>query len=130
MVSGAAKLTTTATSKSNVGTYSITVVLGTLSASNYIITPVNGTLTVTKAHLTVSAVSKSKKQGAANPALTYTIKGYVNGDKATVVKGKPTLSTTAVKTSKAGSYPIMVAPGTLSASNYDFTLVNGTLTVT
>ncbi len=47
-----------------------------------------------------------------------------------MVHGKPTLSTTAVKTSKAGSYPIIVALGTLSASNYHFTLVNGTLTVT
>src|SRR5208283_2835219 len=91
---------------------------------------VKGTLTVTKAQLTVTAVNKSKKQGAANPALTYTITGFVNGDKSTVVRGKPTLRTTAVKTSPAGSYRIVVALGTLSASNYDFTLVNGTLTVT
>ena len=131
VVSGAAKLTTTATSKSNVGNYPITVAAGTLSAANYDFPKlVNGTLTVTKAHLTVTAVNKTRKQGAANPALTDTITGFVNGDKSTVVKGKPTLSTTAVKSSPAGSYPIVVALGTLSASNYDFTLVKGTLTVT
>ena len=130
VVGGAAKLTTTATTKSNVGTYPITVALGTLSAANYVVTPVNGTLTVTKAQLTVTAVNKTRKQGAANPALTDTITGFVNGDKSTVVKGKPTLSTTAVKTSPAGSYPIIVGLGSLSASNYSFTLVNGTLTVT
>jgi MBG domain (YGX type) len=90
----------------------------------------NRGLTVAKALLTVTAVNETKKQGAANPALTYTITGFVNGDKSTVVKGKPTLSTTAVKTSKAGSYSIIVALGSLSATNYAFTLVNGTLTVT
>ena len=77
----------------------------------------------------MTAVNKSKRQGAANPALSYTITGFVNGDKPTVVRGKPTLRTTAVKTSPAGKYPIIVPLGTLSASNYDFSLVNGTLTV-
>jgi hypothetical protein len=47
-----------------------------------------------------------------------------------VLRGKPTLRTTAVKMSPAGKYPIIVSLGTLSASNYDFSLVNGTLTVT
>jgi len=131
VVSGKPKLTTSATTKSGVGTYPITVAAGTLSAANYNFSNlVNGKLTVTKAQLTVTAVNKTKKQGAANPALTYSITGFVNGDKSTVVHGKPTLSTTAVKTSKAGSYPIIVALGTLSASNYHFTLVNGKLTVT
>jgi hypothetical protein len=90
----------------------------------------NRGLTVAKALLTVTAVNETRKQGAANPALTYTITGFVNGDKSTVVKGKPTLSTTAVKTSPVGSYPINVALGTLSVSNYYFTLVPGKLTVT
>jgi hypothetical protein len=131
VVSGAPKLTTCATTSSGVGTYPITVAKGTLSAANYNFSNlVNGKLTVTKAQLTVTAVNKTKTQGAANPALTYTITGFVNGDKPTVVQGKPALSTTAVKTSPAGKYPIIVSLGTLSASNYDFSLVNGTLTVT
>ena len=130
VVSGAPKLTTTATTASGVGTYPITITTGTLSAANYDFPNlVNGMLTVTKAQLTVTAVNESKRQGAANPALSYTITGFVNGDKPTVVRGKPTLRTTAVKTSPAGKYPIIVALGTLSASNYDFSLVNGTLTV-
>src|SRR5208337_857082 len=130
VVSGAPKLTPSATTKSRVGTYPITVAAGTLSASNYDFPNlVNGTLTVSKAQLTVTAVNKTKKQGAANPALTYTIKGFVNRDKPTVVHGKPALSTKAVKKSPAGSYPIIVSLSTLSASNYFFFLVNGTLTV-
>jgi hypothetical protein len=131
VVSGSSSLSTTATSSSPAGSYPITVAAGTLSATNYDFPNlVNGTLTINKALLTVTAVNETKKQGAANPALTYTITGFVNGDKSTVVKGKPTLSTTAVKTSKAGSYPIYVALGTLSVSNYYFTLVPGKLTVT
>jgi len=131
VISGVPKLTTSATTSSGVGTYPITVAKGTLSAANYNFNNlVNGKLTVTKAQLTVTAVNKTKTQGAANPALTYTITGFVNGDKPTVVQGKPALSTTAVKTSPAGKYPIIVSLGTLSASNYDFSLVNGTLTVT
>ena len=40
------------------------------------------------------------------------------------------LATAATTSSGVGSYPITVAPGTLSAKNYDFSnLVNGTLTV-
>ncbi len=131
VVSGVPKLTTNVSAKSGVGTYVITIAAGTLSAANYDFPwLVNGTLTVTKAQLTVTAVNKSKLQGAANPALTYTITGFVNGDKSKVVRGKPTLRTTAVKKSPAGKYPIIVALGTLSAANYDFSLVNGTLTVT
>ncbi len=131
VVSGAPKLTTNVSAKSGVGTYVITITAATLSAANYDFPwLLNGTLTVTKAQLTVPAVNKSKRQGAANPALTYTIKGFVNGDKQKVVRGKPTLRTTAVKTSPSGSYPIIVSLGTLSATNYDFYLVNGTLTVT
>ena len=40
------------------------------------------------------------------------------------------LSTTAIITSPPGQYPITVAVGTLTAANYNFTTVNGTLTVT
>jgi hypothetical protein len=79
----------------------------------------------------VTAVNKTKKQGAANPALTYTITGFVNGDKQTVVSGAPKLTTKATTKSGVGTYPITIAAGTLSAANYDFpNLVNGTLTVT
>ena len=57
----------------------------------------------------MTAVNETKRQGAANPALAYTFKGFVDGDKTAVVCGKPTLRTTAVKASKAGSYPTFVA---------------------
>jgi uncharacterized repeat protein (TIGR01451 family) len=88
------------------------------------------TFAVAKAHLTVTANNQSRPSGMANPSLTDTITGFVNGDTTTVVSGAPALSTGATISSPVGSYVIAVGLGTLSASNYDFPfLVNGTLTV-
>ena len=132
VVTGAASLTTTATAASPVGTYPITVTAGTLAASNYAFTSfVNGTLTVTKAHLTVTANATSTTYGSLPTTLGATITGFVNGDTASVVSGAPSLSTTATAASGIGTYPITVALGTLAAANYDFpTFKAGTLTIT
>lgn len=92
-------------------------------------TSVPQTLTVGKAALTITADNKSRLINTANPALTYTPSGFVNGETATVLSGAPALTTTAVQTSPVGTYPITIGAGTLAASNYTFTLVNGTLTV-
>ena len=46
------------------------------------------------------------------------------------IAGSPTLSTVATVLSAVGSYPIVVGLGTLSSSNYQFNLVNGSLAVT
>jgi hypothetical protein len=103
---------------------------GALSSANYTIDSyVGSTFTVFRTALTVTADDKSRTYGAANPALTYNVSGFVNGDDASVVSGTPTLSTTASAASNAGTYPITVSAGTLHASNYFFVFVSGTLTV-
>ena len=72
----------------------------------------------------------SRYYGAANPAFTYTIGTFVNGDtQLSATTGAPVLTTTAVPKSAAGTYPITVGLGTLAASNYNFNLSNGLLTV-
>jgi hypothetical protein len=130
-VTGAAELSTRATAKSAVGTYPITAAAGTLAAADYSFKFVAGTLTVTKAVLTVTANSLSKVYGAALPTLTDTITGFVNGDTAAkAVTGAAKLSTTATATSAVGTYPITAATGTLAAANYSFKFVAGTLTIT
>ena len=53
---------------------------GTLSAANYTITFVPGTLQVTPAPLTLTADNKTKTVGSANPPLTFFSSGFVNGD--------------------------------------------------
>jgi hypothetical protein len=80
--------------------------------------------------LTVTANNVSQPYGSAIPTLTAAITGFVNGDGPSVVSGSPALATTATPSSLPGMYPITVGLGTLTASNYTFTLVNGTLTIT
>jgi hypothetical protein len=92
---------------------------------------VTRSMTVQKAALTVTAKDLSMQQGAAAPALTYAITGYVNGDtQAKAVTGAPNLTTTATSKSAPGSYPIKVTAGSLAAANYIFAYVDGSLTVT
>ncbi len=93
-------------------------------------TPVTRTVNIAPAALTVTASTLSRAPNVANPTLTYTITGFVNNDTISVVSGAPVLATTATTSSPSGSYPITVAKGTLSATNYTFTLVNGILNVT
>ncbi len=88
------------------------------------------TLEVNKATLTVTANNASRAYDTANPILTDTITGFVNGDTQSVVSGAASMTTTAVTSSDAGTYPITAAPGTLSAANYTFNFVNGILTIT
>lgn len=127
-LTGTLVLTTGATGSSPVSTYDITP--SGVTSTNYTINFVNGTLAITKAALTVTADNQSKTYGAANPALTASYSGLVNGDTAAVVTGNPALSTTATANSVVGTYPITAAAGTLAATNYSFTFVDGTLTVT
>src|ERR1035438_9722793 len=88
------------------------------------------TLTVTQATLTVTADPQTMVYGSTVPTLTYTITGYQNGDLSTVVTGAASCSTTTTPTVAGSPYPITCSPGTLSAANYTFTFVAGSLTVT
>lgn len=85
-----------------------------------------GTLTITKAPLTITADNKSRFYGSANPTLTMSYSGFVNGDTPASIVA-PVISTTATTSSVAGSYVIKVNGG--SAVNYTLTKVYGTLTV-
>ena len=125
-------------STTGVGAYAINGDTTNYSAlnNNYTFAAADGTLTINKAHLTVTADDKNMTYGDANPALTATVSGFVNGEDGTSagITGTAGLSTAAT-TSGAGSYNagtwgIVAAAGTLDAANYDFTVLqNGTLTV-
>ena len=136
-MTGTPGVATTTTATSSVGTYLGTPALGTLKSTNYAFAfatvPGTGTLQITPAQLTVSAIDTSRFYGLDNPLLTYTISGYVNGETAATagVTGSPLLSTTADANSPVGTYPITIQRGTLFATNYDFLILanSGTLTV-
>ena len=119
-------LSTTATASSPVNTYPISQ--GTLTAANYDITFVPGTLSVTPAPLTLTADNKSKTTGSANPPLTFSGSVFVNGDSASSLTTQPTLSTTATTSSPAGTYPISISGA--ADPNYTISYVVGALTVT
>jgi mucin-19 len=126
---GALSYTGTAMAATNVGTYVITP--QGLTSSNYAITFVDGELSINQAQLTVTADNKTVTYGDAVPALTYTITGFVNGEDASVVSGAATLSTGYVATTAVAASPVSITPaqGTLSADNYSFTFVDGTVTI-
>ena len=118
--------TTTATAASPAGQYDITVSGG--EAQNYTFNYVSAKLTVTKAPLKVKADDKTRAEGEDNPALTVTYTGFKNSETEAVLDTKPTVSTTATKSSAPGTYSITVSGG--SAKNYELSYENGTLTVT
>ncbi len=120
-----ATCTTTYSQGMPVGTYPITC--SGAADPNYTFTYVAGTLAVTPATLTVTAPSPSKAYGAALPALTPTITGFVLPDSVASLPTAPTCTTTALASSPVGTYPVTCAGGV--ATNYTFNYVPGTLTV-
>lgn len=129
LVSSNAKVATIVNGKVHIvaaGTVTVTATQAG-NATKYDAASLSQLLTFNKALLTVKADNKSKKTGAANPLLTATITGFVNGDKQNSLSIQPQLSTTAVTASKAGVYPITVSGA--ASNNYTFTYVSGSLTV-
>ncbi len=114
-------LSTAAGQYSDVGGYAISQ--GTLDNSNYSISYTGASLTVTPRAMTVAADALSKTYGNANPALTYTANGLVNGD---TLSGS--LATAAGQYSGVGSYAI--SQGTLDNSNYSISYSGANLTIT
>ena len=109
-------------------TYTVTPSLakgsGGFLESNYNITYVPFADVVTPRTLVVTADNKSKGYGAVNPLLTISYAGLVNGD---ILATLPTVSTPAVVSSPAGSYPITVSGAT--DPNYSISYGSGVLTV-
>jgi gliding motility-associated-like protein len=116
---------TTATATSGVGIYPITA--SGAVAANYIFAYTSGTLTVGQANLVIMADNKSKDYGLANPMLTATYSGFVNGETAASLTTQPTITTTATTISTAGTYPVTV--GGAASPNYAISYVAGALTI-
>ena len=121
-------LSTTATTNSDVGVYSITV--SGAADVDYTITFVSGTLTVTSAALTITADNQTKVYGAALPMLTASYSGFVNGDTSASLTTLPTVTTTATASSDVLGSPYSITASGAADANYTITYVAGTLTVT
>ena len=123
---GEPSLTCSATATSPVGTYDIVVSKGTVGNSK--VHSKHGTLTITKAPLTISAGDYTKYEGEDNPTFKPTFTGFKNNETGNVLIKQPTITTTATKSSPVGSYPVTAVGA--EAQNYDITYKNGTLTIT
>ncbi|HOZ90078.1 MAG TPA: MBG domain-containing protein, partial [Bacteroidia bacterium] len=108
------------------GSYLIKVNGGT--SSNYTLTKIPGTLTIKKVVLIATADNKSKVYGTANPPLTISYTGFVNGEGVDSIASLPFAATNATVLSGVGNYAIALTGG--SDNNYSFTKVNGTLSIT
>lgn len=116
---------TAATMATGVGSYTITT--AGASDSNYDFSYTNGSLDITKALLTVTANDASRTYGDANPALGVSYSGFRNGETLAALTTGASASTFANALSNAGTYAITAAGAV--ADNYDFSYVNGALTV-
>jgi hypothetical protein len=122
-----------------IGVGTVTVTATQAGDSNHLpAASVSQTLNVGQAPLDIAAVSVSREQGAPNPTFTYGIGGnpgtggfvYGDTDIPSVVSGVPVLTTTATQASSPGTYSIVVDTSAMTAANYYFVPINGTLTVT
>ena len=111
----------------NAGDYGLSA--SGLTSGNYDISYVNGTLTVNKAALTVTAKNDTKIYDgvayAGGNGISYS--GFVNGESASVLGGALSFGGSAQGAVNAGDYGLSASG--LTSGNYDISYVNGTLTV-
>ena len=120
---------------SPVDVYSGAITVADGMDENYSFSYVPADLTVTKATLTVTADAKTKVYGEANPPLTYTFSGFLNGDTESDIDTKPIILTTADENSNVDGYPIVLTGGfdnnyILSRFDSEIIVVKASLTAT
>ena len=125
VVSGTPSITCSATKTSPVGTYDIVISKGGIE--NGKVTYINGTLTITKAPLTIKAGEYAKYQGSENPEFKPTYEGFKNGETEDVLSKMPVVTTSANEDSPLGEYEVFITGA--EAQNYEISYVAGTLIV-
>jgi hypothetical protein len=85
------------------------------------------TLTVNKANLTIRATDTTKVTGEANPVFRMIYTGFVLGETSANLSTPPVVATTAITNSSPGYYDLV--PGNAVSNNYNFTYINGRLTI-
>ena len=123
-------LTLTRIAGENVGTYKIDTSGFASLASNYTITYyVDGSLTITKATLTVTANNKTITYGDdQNAGHTVSYSGFVNSETSTVLGGSLTFANIPQPTTASIQHGVIVPSG-LTSTNYTINYINGNLTV-
>lgn len=118
-------ITCEADASSPVGTYTIKIERGTIENDSVVL--VGGTLTITKAPLTIFAGYYTRNLGEDNPAFVPTYSGFKNDETSDVFTTQPTVSCEATKDSPIGEYDVTVSGA--ETTNYKISYVGGKLTV-
>ena len=124
-LNGKPSITCAATETSAPGVYPIVITQGTETNAGLIY--VDGTLTITKAPLTITAKSYTVNAGDAMPNFEVEYRGFKNNETADDLTSQPTISCTASDTYTEGIYDITVSGA--ASDNYDISYVAGKLTV-
>jgi hypothetical protein len=90
---------------------------------------VQTTINVDAATISVTASNQSMTYGGSVPSVGYAYSGFVNHDTSSVVTGTPSCDTAATSQSPVGSYDTSCDVSGLSAANYIFSGVDGSLAV-
>ena len=120
-----ASISTIVDNSSKVGKYDI-VASGAVS-DKYEISYIPGTLTITKAPLSISAGNYTKKQGDAMPVFKASYVGFKNGEDESVLTKQPVFSCEANEASAPAEYSVTISGA--DAENYDISYEQGHLTV-
>lgn len=120
-----ASISTIVDNSSKVGKYDI-VASGAVS-DKYEISYIPGTLTVTKAPLSISAGNYTKKQGEAMPVFKASYAGFKNGEDESVLTKQPVFSCEANEASAPAEYAVTISGA--DAENYAISYEQGRLTV-
>lgn len=120
-----ASISTIVDNSSKVGKYDI-VASGAVS-DKYEISYIPGTLTITKAPLSISAGNYTKKQGDAMPVFKASYVGFKNGEDESVLTKQPVFSCEANEASAPAEYSVTISGA--DAENYDISYEQGRLTV-
>ena len=120
-----ASISTIVDNSSKVGKYDI-VASGAVS-DKYEISYIPGTLTITKAPLSISAGNYTKKQGDAMPVFKASYAGFKNGEDESVLTKQPVFSCEANDASAPAEYAVTISGA--EAENYAISYEQGHLTV-
>jgi filamentous hemagglutinin family protein len=121
-------VSTSGGSGTNAGTYTHTP---SGSATNYNLNFVNGTLTIDKAPLTVTANNDAKflTQADATGYAGVSYSGLVNGETGAALGGTLAISRSNAGTNTPGTYAGVLIPSGLTSGNYSISYANGSYTI-
>lgn len=124
-ITGTPEVSTWASKISPVGTYPINISQGTVSTPN--VRFIEGTLTITKAPLSIATKDYTIKAGEKFPTFALTYEGFKNGETKDALTTQPTVECEAQDTNTPGRYLIVVNGA--ESPNYEISYVAGWLTI-